>query len=443
MKRFFYSTERGQALIIMALAAIGLFAIVGLAIDGSAKFSDRRHAQNAADTAALAAALSASRGAVEAVWTTKARAIAGENGYTGDLIRSQVWVYKCNKIAGTSPVDCGPYNGSPEHIQVVIRSYINTYFARVMGINQTQNLVEAVALVVAEDPHFNFGGNAIVALRPSSGNKCALVTGGNNQTTIIGGGLFSNSSDPTCAYNQNGCAGNLEIDNGLGTLTTVGGMSLITNCSTNINAQLVTGAQQMPFPPKIVLPAPAECSQALGSPSVSGTTATYSPGHYASLKPSGSVKNILLTPGIYCVDTQAALSGNETIKIQGTYGITPGVFIYFKAGGSSAPISLQGGDIQLWPQTAGTYANYLMYVAPNYNGSPTSCTINGNSNQILWGTIYAPYCDFKINGTSTNGFHSQVIGYTVDLSGSANITVNYNPDKNGYGVIPAEIGMMR
>ena len=49
--------ERGQALVLIALAAIGLFGITGLAIDGSAKFSDRRHAQNAADTAVLAAAL--------------------------------------------------------------------------------------------------------------------------------------------------------------------------------------------------------------------------------------------------------------------------------------------------------------------------------------------------------------------------------------------------
>src|SRR5258705_13459829 len=50
-------TERGQALILIALAAIGLFGIAGLVIDGGAKFSDRRHAQNAADTASLAAAL--------------------------------------------------------------------------------------------------------------------------------------------------------------------------------------------------------------------------------------------------------------------------------------------------------------------------------------------------------------------------------------------------
>ena len=50
-------TERGQALILIAFAAIGLFAFSALAIDGSRAFSNKRHAQNTADTAALAAAL--------------------------------------------------------------------------------------------------------------------------------------------------------------------------------------------------------------------------------------------------------------------------------------------------------------------------------------------------------------------------------------------------
>lgn len=40
------STPRGQALVLIALAAVGLFAFAALAIDGSAVFSDRRHAQN-------------------------------------------------------------------------------------------------------------------------------------------------------------------------------------------------------------------------------------------------------------------------------------------------------------------------------------------------------------------------------------------------------------
>ena len=49
--------EKGQALVVIALAAVALFGFVALAIDGSAQYSDRRNAQNAADTAALAAAL--------------------------------------------------------------------------------------------------------------------------------------------------------------------------------------------------------------------------------------------------------------------------------------------------------------------------------------------------------------------------------------------------
>ncbi len=58
-------SERGQALILITFAAIGLFAVAGLAIDGTAKYSDRRHAQNAADTAALAGASNCFRN-----WTT-------------------------------------------------------------------------------------------------------------------------------------------------------------------------------------------------------------------------------------------------------------------------------------------------------------------------------------------------------------------------------------
>ncbi|MGB7874939.1 MAG: pilus assembly protein TadG-related protein, partial [Anaerolineales bacterium] len=51
------NSERGQVLVIIAIAIIGLVGITGLAIDGSIILEDRRHAQNAADTAALAGAL--------------------------------------------------------------------------------------------------------------------------------------------------------------------------------------------------------------------------------------------------------------------------------------------------------------------------------------------------------------------------------------------------
>src|SRR4026209_2638613 len=135
--------ERGQALIIIALIAIGLFGIVALAIDGSVKFSDRRHAQNAADTAAMTAALELARGNT-VNWDSIARNIADKNGYDGNLVSNQVWVYQCSNIPGSSPVDCGPYNGYSSYVQAVIISRVNTFFAKVIGINQTQNTVHAV-----------------------------------------------------------------------------------------------------------------------------------------------------------------------------------------------------------------------------------------------------------------------------------------------------------
>src|SRR5512138_849421 len=102
MKKLFPSTQRGQALILITLAAIGLFAIAGLAIDGSIKYSDRRHAQNAADTAATAGALELARKR-SANWQDIARDVAEKNGYDGDLVHSQVWVYFCDAVGATSP----------------------------------------------------------------------------------------------------------------------------------------------------------------------------------------------------------------------------------------------------------------------------------------------------------------------------------------------------
>jgi Flp pilus assembly protein TadG len=68
--------ERGQALIMIAFAAVGLFALTALAIDGGAAFSKDRQAQNAADAAALAGALALTRATDAAAGHTAALAAA-------------------------------------------------------------------------------------------------------------------------------------------------------------------------------------------------------------------------------------------------------------------------------------------------------------------------------------------------------------------------------
>src|SRR5512146_1530308 len=90
--------ERGQALILIVLAIVALIGLTGLAIDGGNAYSDRRHAQNAADTAALAAALSKTHGADQATWEQAAKDIAAQNGYNpASSTDVTVDVYSCEE----------------------------------------------------------------------------------------------------------------------------------------------------------------------------------------------------------------------------------------------------------------------------------------------------------------------------------------------------------
>src|SRR6185369_7636392 len=135
-------SERGQALILIAFAALGLFAIAGLAIDGSAKYSDRRHAQNAADTAALAGAYAKVTG--DSTWQLVALNRANDNGY--DNTHVSVDGTLTNDVHVSSPPQSGIYKcpdpGDPiqvhfnchDYVQVIIDSNVNTWFARVIGI---------------------------------------------------------------------------------------------------------------------------------------------------------------------------------------------------------------------------------------------------------------------------------------------------------------------
>src|SRR5262249_21852765 len=87
------TNEKGQALILITLIAIGLFAFAALAIDGSIAFSDERHAQNAADTSVLAAALAKIRGKDWTTTVSTARARASSNGYNNNGTTNVVEVY--------------------------------------------------------------------------------------------------------------------------------------------------------------------------------------------------------------------------------------------------------------------------------------------------------------------------------------------------------------
>jgi len=437
-------SERGQALIIFALAAIALFGIVGLAIDGSAKFSDRRHAQNAADTAALAAALAKSNALdaglsnspaecpptsglpsdVCAAVITAALNLANENGYDNSASK-QVDVY--------SPPISGYYTGDPTYVQVIIDSDVNTTFSRVVGIDQTHNLVEAVALTKEGGPLFN--GASIVAVNPSPGcGSGSFDVGGNGTINLTGGGFFVNSNQ-SCGYSQTSCSVTLTMNGGS---ISSAGSPINQACGTP--APTATGSQVI-VPDEIYMPdVPSECSQTAATPTnISGDEWRIYPGYYTDFPQGGLIGNnkiIRLAPGVYCVDSDLHWSGATFDELDGSSGVT----IYITAGHDFS-VSINS-PITLNASSSGEYAGYLIILAGN-QGSHPNCTINGGGYLDVEGTIFAPYCNLTINGdsSSTSDFNAQIIAWDVKLNGNNIINFNYNPGVNAEN--KRKIGLMK
>src|SRR5688572_16031237 len=442
-------TERGQALVIFALAAIGLFGIAGLAIDGSAKFSDRRHAQNAADTAAMTAARELARGNT-ANWDSIARDIADDNGYDGNLVTNTVWVYQCSNIPVGSPVDCGPYNGYSSYVQAVITSRVNTFFAKVIGINQTQNTVHTVSYWSEGGPLYP--GMAFVQYK-TSGTNCQgeFIVGGSGTVTVDGGSIFVNSSHTESsgcgAFTQTGCQTTLEVING-GGISAVG--DIVTKpCNGNdlILASENEGETPIAFPPD-PLPPPAECAVGTygyvqNNYPTTGTSTIW-PGKYDTLPPAQATEKIVvMKPGNYCIFEAVQVTGSNT-EIYGS-----DIFIYIRYNSQKGtPLSFQGGTVEIDAPNTGDYEGYLIYVDPGsivgggYVGSSKTCKINGGSDDTFIGTILAPYCDFEINGGGNpDGFHAQLIAYTVHLNGNNSIYFLY--DESFTAINQTKVGLMR
>ena len=445
-----HSMERGQALILIVMLAIALVGIVGLAVDGGYAFANRRHAQNTADSAAMAGALAKiqalENGLPMGSASLNACAAALARAASNDMVDTDCGINASGanvNVEVYSPPQSGPYSvcgtaafNCNDYVQVIISSSSPTYFGRVLGIQDINNTVEAVSLAKGPDVGPLFGGNAIVALDPHS-DTCAgeMTVGGSGIVVVSGGGMFVNSDNETCAFVQDGC--NVTLDASEGGITSVGGVNLNNNCLGNITGGITTGAEQYPYPPLDIPTEPAECVQA-GTISNDKSTgiSTITPGWYDKIPPNGATEpTVVMAPGNYCVNNVLKTTvPNEAL-------IGNGVFIYIRTGGT---FSLQGGTVNLTAPTSGLYQGYLIYVATNFTGVAPNCIINGNTDDIFVGAIYAPYCDITINGNSAlDGLQSQIIGYNVTLSGTSAIYVSYDPNENPTGYRPPQLGLMR
>ena len=384
--------ERGQALIVIVGAIIGLVALVALAIDAGNAFSDRRHAQNAADTAALAGALAKVQNQAITIDEIRgiARNLAASNDYNNDGVMNTVTVNN-PPAAGCNGTN-GPYAGNNEYIQVIVYSTVDTYFGPIVGRDQLHNCVEAIARAKpSESPGL---GSAIISL--ACDGKRAIQAGGNTEIVVHGGGVYSNSNDAEAIYVQK--LTNLQLDFGY-FAEAVGGVNVPVGYP--YHDYVLPPLFPCPLPPThpLLLQAPYDCDFDV-------------PGDF---KPPNGTD---LTPGVYCISgrfAEANITGTGVTFIMLNYGIS-------WQGNSQMTLSAPAGVSDL---TRGL----LVYLPPS---NPEAVTINGTANTNFTGTILAPSSQITISGDlqGVGELKSSFIGLTIKLTGSGEFNVFYSPGDN-------------
>jgi len=400
-RHHFEPGERGQALIIIVFAIIGLIGMTALAIDGGNAYQDYRKAQTAADAAALTAAITRIEGGD---WRAAAIESATANGYDNNGATNTVEL-------NTPPMD-GPYADNPEYIQVIVTSHLATYFAPVLGIRELTIRAEAISQSKPAVFGEMFDGYALVSLAPHSQCDVHKSFWIHSEATVSleGGGVFVNSDNPSCAFISFGSGSVRILDDS--PFTIVGGASIQ-------KPQLITpyppqtGGIPISYPPAFQMPK-IGCGSNIAA--VDEYTMIMSPGNWDDDFPPEGVHE--LDAGIYCIRGDVVIGGGQRL-------IGNGVVLVIEQGS----VRFSGdAEIQLSAPKRGPARGLLIYMPLDNHGI---LALNGNADSGFTGTILAPSADIRINGMeSRSGFHSQIIGYYIEVDGRDDVRITYEDDEN-------------
>ena len=142
--------ERGQAIVLIALALVALIAVTGLALDGGRLYQSRRQAQNAADAAALAGArlligeACEPSGNGDADISNAIISFAAQNGVVWDGSNIQADYIKVEPNGTLTVVNT---TTEATGISVTLGMTNTTTFMRIVGIQDMHVPASAVAVV--------------------------------------------------------------------------------------------------------------------------------------------------------------------------------------------------------------------------------------------------------------------------------------------------------
>ena len=192
--------EHGQAVVIVALALVGLLAMSGLVFDGGNAYVQRRKMQNAADGASFAGAkllamTSDSSAVTECAIRVAVETYAKANGVPGpnpdptcNALNTNLKAYFVNSSGSQVGVEIGLNSGVPSGargVRVIPQTTFNTFFLGV--VNQSFGAVNAQAAAIYGNVK-SVNGPAPLAIQCASQNLNSCFTPGNPYDLFEGSG---------------------------------------------------------------------------------------------------------------------------------------------------------------------------------------------------------------------------------------------------------------
>jgi hypothetical protein len=392
--------QRGQSVVIFALILGALILVGGMLLDGGFAWSNRRAAQTAADSGALAGARAMVQGGDI---VAAAQAAAGANSFPAGNVSCPGGGQVPGVIVNRPPlVTTNGALRTPDYVEVIVtRLQLNTLSSIIPG--QGCWLVSARAVAYGKVTIGGGGGSgtatyapAVIAGRHGCSDHSTLTWGGHNVT--INGDVFSNggadwSGDGTVSGNLSwvqhpptaGCGDNSFNTHG--------------NTANIVTTQTYT---DYPLPyrdytkEQLCAQEPGKIVFDIGDV----TDIDSNPAYLMSANPP------VLRDGVYCATGKGDWKGSKiAIKTNGTQGKVTLV---------AEQITISGSNVHLTPYYPQSPATAQLTV---YAYGTGSSTVNWSGADGIWqGIVFAPNGNIHLTGAG-NGVAGSLWGYTVDFTG--------------------------
>ncbi|HJW41696.1 MAG TPA: pilus assembly protein TadG-related protein [Rhizomicrobium sp.] len=400
----FIKAEHANIAILFAITAPVLIGALGLGMETAYWYVDQRAEQNASDSAALAAA-----GDGTPNYGSVASAIAASYGFQNGV----------NGVVVTSSNVAPCPSGGNTCYSVNVSMKQQLFLTPVIGYsgNTTVNGKPAVTLQASATAQEGVPPTCVLALAPSAA-KAASVTGGNTTLSDCSIQVDSTNGD---AFDMTGGSLTAQAVNVTGNYKKSGGT--LTPAAPVTGSAVIADPYSGLYAANSVSSLTSQSCPAANKGLNINTTKTLSPGVYCNTLNISS-GNVTLSPGVYIIQGGKFQVSGGTVTGSGvTIILTCGTPPCTSSSNNWATADLTGGTANLSAQTSGTWSGMLFYQDPGDTNHNDKDTITGGGN-TLEGALYFPTQLLDITGGGASAPCTQIIAYTIDITGSTTVGSN-------------------